>query len=199
MVNEIHVSELEETPFTTQVKGRTIPDGIFYDTNFDVENIPNAIKEEDWFMLVPNSSGGFDWVYAESISSTYFGAECADDDRDIVIDFLDIYYQFLSWPDVMGIIPDIIEDIRNMSACISKIAIYQAMSKESTSHLRRFVITEIEYLFSVCRSLYDLLQFVIKNTWNKLQIEGEPTKTTLPSAFSDMVLHGGKPRTANDL
>lgn len=196
---DIDISDLEETPFTTHTKGRVIPNSIFYDTNFDVKNVPDNIKNEDWFMLVPGPKGGLDWVFAESISSTYFGAECANDECDIVIDFLSVYYQFLSWPDIMGIIPDMIDDIRNISASISKIAIYQAMSKETTSHLRRFVITEIEYLFSVCRSLYDLLQFVIKNTWDKLQIEGNSTKTTLKSAFSDMVLHGGKPRTANDL
>lgn len=199
MKYDIDPSDIDGTPFTTYTRGRVIPNTVFYDPDFDADNVPDNIKDEDWFMLVPSPRGGLDWVFAESISSTYFGAECANDERDIMMDFLDVYYQFLSWPDIMGILPDIIDDIRNISACISKLAIYQSISKETTSHLRRFVITEIEYLFSVCRSLYDLLQFIIKNTWNKLQIEGDSTKTTLKSAFSDMVLQGKEPRTANDL
>lgn len=191
--------ELESTPFTDKLYNRVIPQALFYDPNYDEEKLPDHMEGEDWFLLMPDSTGDLQWVIAESSESGYFGSESANEETDLQVPFLNLYYQHLSWPDILGILPDLVEDVRNMSASLSKIGLYQSLSMSNAASVERFVVTELEYLFTVCRSMYDLLQFIIKNTWDRIRIDNGREKSTLKSAFSDMVLHASEPQSAESL
>lgn len=170
--------------------GRAVPLHPVYDPEYDGEHMPDWADDPDWFLAVIQN-GEVHWVDGYPAESRYFGKEAASD-QDVFFPFVHVYTQHASWPSLMGILERIEDDIQNLAVCMSKIALYQHLSQSSTFETRRFVVSEIEYIFSVCRSLYDLLQDIARNSWDIVQLE-DGGKNALPSSFASMALSGDEP------
>lgn len=102
----------------------------------------------------------------------------------------------------MGLMPSLLDDIRNLATVLSKVAYYQSDLSDLNAAIQQFIRTELEYLFMVSRSAYDNLQFIIANTWEKLHtIDGdEDYSAQLPtSSFKDVALSGNDPVPVEDL
>lgn len=203
MKGEVKFSELEEkTPFTKELRGRVIPTGFIYDPEHDNPNLPDFTDDEDWLNFVPGPDGDLRFFIGEPIEGVYLGKEPEEPENDLKITFLELYYQRLSWPDIAGLFPKVIDDLRNLATSLSKLALYQKTLPGSSMGLHRFVQTELEYLFVTSRSMYDNLQFIASNTWDKVHAtrEDDDFSDSLPtSSFRKMALHGGDPVSPDTL
>ena len=195
--------EIEEilpmTPITNDLYNRAIPSMTFYNPEYDREPLPDYMSDEDWFLFVQRMDGKFEVMKGMAGESAYFGSEPADSEKDVYIEFINLYIQHLSWPRIIGIFPGLIEDIRNISASLSKLAIYQHIRQPRSIGIERLVRTELEHLFMTCRSFYDLFQFIASNTWSFLEYEDGRGTVDLPTTFSSIALHNDEPREASDI
>jgi len=185
MKGNVQFSEIEEkTPFTGKLRGRVIPTGFIYSPEHDNPDLPDFMHDEEWLNFVSRSDGELQFCIGESIEGVYFGKNPENPKNDLNITFLELYYQRLSWPDIAGLFPKVLDDLRNLAASLSKLAIYQRTLPESMGGLYRFVQTELEYLFMNSRSMYDNLQFVASNTWDKVAAvrEEDDFSSSLPSS-----------------
>jgi hypothetical protein len=58
------------------------------------------------------------------------------------------------------------------------------------------VTTEVEYFFSVCRSVFHLLQEIIARLWANIKLnDASIKKKSLKFSFNDMVTFEDKPAT----
>lgn len=179
-----------------ELHGRAIPLQPVYDPEYDGKHVPDWADDPDWFVSVIQD-GKVNWVDGYPAESRYFGKEAASE-QDLFLPFVHFYTQHASWPNLMGVMERIEDDIQNLGMCMSKIALYQHLSQTSSFETRRFVVSEIEYIFSVCRSLYDLLQDIARNSWDIVQLE-DGGKNSLPSSFASIALSGDDPVPAEEL
>lgn len=195
----IKKDEIEEkTPFELRGFGRAVPQALFFNPNYTAEGLPEYVEEQDWHLFLPQPNGELTLMRdAQSYKSVYFGVESADDD-DIQIPFITFFYQHSSFPNIMEYFGSINEDINNLSACISKIGLYQHLAIKSNLDVSDFVLTELEYVFSVCRSLFDTLHMVTRECWSNIQLF-DGGKNELPSKLSDMALSGYDPVSSSKL
>jgi hypothetical protein len=202
MKGTIEFEEIEEkTPFTTALRGRVIPTGFIYDPDHDNPNLPDFTRDLDWLSFVPDGDGNLVFMDAEPVTGIYFGAEPYEE-NDLNLQFFDLYYQRLSWPDIAGLFPQLVDDVRNMATCMTKFALFQSSFEETSVGIQKLVQTELEYLFFVSRSLYDNLQFIIANTWDKIVPADEESdfSADLPTnSFKSMALDGDEPVTTDEL
>lgn len=176
--------------------GRAVPMLPVYDPDYDGEHVPEWADDPDWFLAVIQN-GKVNWLDGYPAESRYVGKVAASE-QDIFFPFVHFYTQHASWPNLMGILERIEDDIQNLAMCMSKIALFQYLSQSSSFETRRFVVSEIEYIFSVCRSLYDLLQDIARNSWDIVQLE-DGSKNSLPSSFASIALSGDDPVPAKEL
>jgi len=197
--HSIDINEIQEkTPFELVGAGRAVPQAHFYDPDFTAEGLPEYVEEQDWHLFVPNPDGGLTLMRdARPFKSVYFGVE-SEDEEDIQIPFLTFYYQHASFPNILEYFSSIMEDIHNLSACVSKFGLYQYLSTEADFDVSDFVLTELEYVFTVCRSLFDTLHMVARESWSNIQLF-EGGMNELPSKLSDMALSGYDPISASEL
>lgn len=137
--------------------------------------------KNDFISYVPNGDNKLMWVLAEPGDSGYYGKSKLNETNDIYLDFINTLVQNYSYCKINHTIGGIIKDFFNCSAFFEKYFIIHAhyldTKNVSTSSL---VATEIECFFGNIRSLYDLLQTIIKNLW---LIE---TKKELKTSFAAM-------------
>jgi hypothetical protein len=101
------------------------------------------MDEEDWVLFVRRGDGKYHIMKGMAAESAYYGTEPASNDRDVLIPFVNTYCQYLSWPDMLGLFPGLIEDIRNFGAVLSKLAVYQRTIEGDDLFTRRMIITEL--------------------------------------------------------
>ena len=121
----------------------------------------------------------------------YF-AKQPDSADDFFFFFLHFCYQHVLDYAPAPFLSAIVDDVLNLSASLAKLEFLHA-NRNETFRLSRPVITEMEYIFSTCRSLYDLLQKVAAALWAK--VSGKD----LPDSFNSMVYHGESLRSPEDL
>jgi len=203
MEEQVSFSELEETtPFTTNLRGRVIPTGSIYDPNHDNENLPEFTNDEEWLNFIPDPNGNLSFYKGEPIEGVYFGKEPYEAENDLNFLFLELFYQRLTWPDIMGLLPQLLDDLRNLATSLTTLAIYQSSLSDFGFGIQRLVQTELEYMFFVSRSLYDGLQFISANTWDKIHAVDDDAdfSADLPtSSFKKMALDGGEPISPSNL
>ena len=130
----------------------------------------------------PNTDGTLAWLWAEPVESLYFAKSKSSDLNDIYLEFNNVLIQNYSYPSINYYLNGIIKDILNCSAFFEKYFIFLDLYINSDDlSIRSLISTEIEYFFGNIRSIYDLLQQIIKCLW---EIE---TRQKLPSSFADIV------------
>lgn len=187
-----------KTPFTVDESGRVIPNAIVYDPNFTSDELPEYANEQDWLTYHPSPDGGLMALKGgEVYKGTYFGKKSAKPE-DIQIPFISFYYQHGSFPNILEYFESIEEDLRNLASCLSKFAIYQHISEEFGMDVNQFVLTEFEYIFSVCRSIFDTLHCIASESWDVIELT-EGGQNELPNKLSSMVLNKYTPVSSDAL
>jgi hypothetical protein len=174
-------SELAKIPFidSGNVGGRVLTTLTFY-------------EEGEWQMWFPLPTGLIR-MKGEPGEADYF-ARMPEKDTDIYLDFLNFMTQRACWVDAMRAIDGIRNDIHNLGASLGKLELFHRASRDNRFlELRRFASTEVEYIFGVCRSLFDLLQEVIATLWQRIKLLDEAVrKKQLPKSFRRMVIRDEK-------
>ena len=134
----------------------------------------------------------------------YVGREPADT-NDLHFPFADFVWRRASWADVAHWSGALVEDVHQLAASVAKIDFFWDARDRVPGGglgLRRFVSSELEYLLVVCRSVFDLLQEVIRAIWGHVRLLDEDQqrrKRELRSSFADMVMSNGKLMTVEQI
>jgi len=175
--HSINVSELAKIPFldADNFHGRSIPCLSFY-------------HDHEWHLWIPTPAGALRKMKGEPAESDYF-AESPERETDMYFDFLSFIAKRACWPRLASPINAITDDVLNLGASLAKLSLFHQASKDRELNLSRFVSTEIEYIFGVCRSLFDLLQEVISDLWETVTLHDKAApKKKLHRAFTPMVM-----------
>ncbi len=112
----------------------------------------------------------------EFVEGEYF-AQKQVSRQDFYSPFMNFMFQRYIRANINPICMAIKDDIFNLGASLQKIELFDSLRNDRIG-IQRFVITETEYIFGVCRSMYDLLQLTAKRIWDGQE---------LPNSFNDMV------------
>jgi hypothetical protein len=131
--------------------------------------------------------------------SVYFSKDEAAP-SDIAFHFLDFMSQQASFPQVIPALFGIRDDYFNLSASLAKIQHLHATRAAVRDGCSRMVISEVEYVFLVCRSIFDLLQEIALKLWDNIQLmDTSVEKKPLKESFNAMTQYKGKPATRESL
>ena len=184
----IPVEELKKIPYLNHdnMYGRMVPQVSFLDKG----------KWRFWFFghnQIMEAREG-----AIPVEADYFSLE-PESKTDLFLDFLNFMTQRAYWPETGDYLNGIRSDIHNLAASLAKLEHFYTTSMEVPG-IRRWATTEIEYIFFVCRSLFDLLQKTIATMWNRVEFKDKNTKKhQLPHSFSTMSLFDRKLLTAEEI
>lgn len=178
---------------------------IYLDVDAVGDRIVNLVPlwdGDEWHIWIPQPNGTlFKMRPRETSHSDYVAARPACDD-DLHLPFLEFMWKRASWPDVAVRVRALSEDIHNLAASMAKIDHAFACRVAIGPGVTKFVATEVEYVFGVCRSLFDLLQEIIAAVWERVRMLDpalQKRKRKLPSRFSKIALQGERPLDSHEI
>jgi len=186
-MRSIDMTTLSEIPYLDlfNLQGRFISSLIFYDEG----------KWRTWMCAGDRVMEMKAWP-AETF---YFSAD-PESPNDLWFHFLDFIAQRASYPCIRKPISGLRDDVFNLSASVAKISHLHATKDAIGTGVCRMVVTEIEYMFSVCRSIFDLLQEIISELWESVQLLDQTIKKrAMQKTFSKVVLFKGRLTTQSEL
>ncbi|WP_024592261.1 MULTISPECIES: hypothetical protein [unclassified Pseudoalteromonas] len=161
---------------------------------------PCYLGESNWEAWILTEKGLLPMKMIDVADACYFSKEPAKA-TDIHIGFISLIMKRAYFKDLVHFENGIQEDINNLSASVTKINLFHEIWRSDNKKItRRFVTTEMEYIFKVCRSLFDLLQEVIMKIWSRFKyIDPNLTTKKLKPTFSKMVFLDNKLSTAEEV
>lgn len=177
------ILEVQEIPFLDkdQLDGRFVAGITFYDG--------------DWHAFLPIEDGRVVWTKAWPAETLYYGTH-PETPSDLNTDFLQFIGQHANFVTVKRPFSAIVDDIHNIAASIYKLELLHATKHEGAS---RLAATEIEYLLTVCRSIFDHLQEALAELWKTVSFTDSTRKFELPPTFTGMVLRKNQQQTAQEI
>lgn len=134
----------------------------------------------------------------EPAQSSYFGDDPAKD-TDWSSDLLNLIRQRISFPTIDRAAAGIWNDFQNLATSLAKIHLFFEESL-SRKDITRFAQTEVEYILLVCRSVFDLLQEIITDVWERIKLDDPPAKKrSLPESFNDVLYHSNAEQSAEQI
>ena len=179
--------ELEKIPYldAQNVNGRVLSSVCFYD-------------KDEWHMWIPVEKTLLK-IEGKPADGFYFSKDPVAQ-SDVYLEFLDFMAQRACWPEVVPLWFGIRDDIFNMTASLRKFQVLHEASSTYKLESTRFCVTELEYLFSLCRSVFDLLQELVSKQWNTVKLLAQDQKKkSIPASFSKIVLHDNKLRSVQEI
>lgn len=183
----IDLSKLSIIPYLDirNLQGRFISTLLFYDAG-------------SWRMWI-SAGDQLVEIKAWPAESFYFAVE-PESPTDIYFHFLDFIAQRASFSKLQKPILGLRDDVFNLSASLAKISHLNTTSEIIGLGASRMAVTEIEYLFSVCRSVFDLLQEIASGLWEAIKLhDSSVNKKPLKETFSKMVIFQGRASTEQEL
>lgn len=128
----------------------------------------------------------------------FYYSKSRERETDLYFHFLDFIAQKASYQEIIKPLNGLHDDLFNLSASLAKISHIHLTKDSLGSGDSRMVMTEIEYMFSVCRSMIDLFQEIAAQLWGKVKLFGESPaeQKKLRKSFSDMIWY--KDRLTNE-
>lgn len=175
-ISFVDQSELAKVPYLdhANVGGRTLPSTFFH-------------ADGEWHAWI-GLGGRLVTVKMWPAEACYFAAEPESPD-DICFGILDFIGQRCLIPPVMKPFNALLQDFFNLGACIRKFDLLFEQRAFIGTGTSRLVVTELEYLFAICRSIFDLLQEAITAQWDSVTlVDHAIKKKQLPSTFSKVAI-----------
>lgn len=170
----------------TTLNGRSIPFHALYDG-------------QKWHLWFPASDRLIHTDAAVPVESFYFAERPAGKD-DFYFRLLEFLQQHAYWPDIAHFVDGLYADLQNAGASLSKLKLIFDYAQGNSHDTGRMAVTEIEYMFLTCRSVFDLLQSVIVALWAKVRLFNQDIKkANLPSTYRKMVLRDDKPMSKEEI
>ncbi|WP_321992538.1 hypothetical protein [Marispirochaeta aestuarii] len=133
-------------------------------------------------------------------ASVYCAKEIDDATTDIYLNLLDFIYKRSSYPYIVKLLDSLKYDVHKLFTINAKIDILYKYNqdKECMSDL---IQSEIEYLFIVCKSIYDSLQNMITKFWdrNVIVIRKGYIKKKLPDTYSKIIYKNKELSSLNEI
>jgi hypothetical protein len=146
---------------------------------------------------LPKGDDIIDIKVIDLVEGQYFAKKAGAND-DIYFGFLNFLYQRNTVKSLFPFVEYITSDMRNLATSLRKLEIFHEIHHKEDSG--RLVISELEYIITVCRSMYDHFQFIAKKIWDGIKLIDPATqKNSLSDSFSAMVLQGERLRTPNEI
>lgn len=128
--------------------------------------------------------------------SYYFGRS-PELPSDFTFHFLNFVSQNSCFVELQKAVSGIRDDLFNMTASVAKIRHLESSQDVIGRGAPRMVMTEVEYLLSLCRSIFDLLQEIAVKTWATVRpIDPSFKIGKLRGSFREMVMSDKEPMTA---
>ncbi len=184
-----NIIDLKDLPYLskTDLRGRFICSMIFY-------------INDEWRTWVEIEEEGKRLIEIQAwpAETFYFGDKEADP-ADIHSVLLHLVGQHVNMKGFERVFLGLRDDFLNLATSFAKLD-FIAKNATLDNGMGRIVATEVEYLLLVCRSIFDLLQELIKAFWQRAAIsDGLAKKQQLKDTFSDMTLRANVPRTVEDI
>lgn len=166
----------------SSIEGRFISSLLFHDGT-------------DWRSWI-NVGEGLVEIKMWPAESYYFGTS-PELQSDFTFHFLNFISQKSCFLQLQKAVAGIRDDLFNIAASIAKIRHFESCQAGIGQGVARMVMTELEYLLSLCRSVFDLLQEVVAKTWATIQPADPSWKIKkLRGSFREMVMSNNEPMTA---
>lgn len=154
--------------------------------------LPFYHEKTGWSVFINDTRSGsppksFIEMKPHNASETIYFSDSPASEEDIYSHFFDFIYQRALLPGVQHEARAIFDDILNLGACLQKIEIlFSYWDANRPSH--RLVTSELEYMYIVCRSIFDHLQKAIKAIWANVTLTPAPVKKhVLKDSFREML------------
>lgn len=170
--------------------GGIIPLYPVYDPDYDGDQYRDWGDDAAWYVWAA-AGDELERLRGFPERSLYFGTEAESPD-DIYFPFFSFYNQTALYPELVTPVERLLIDVRHISTSMSKIGLFDHLSRDGRLFPGQFVKSEIEYIFTTCRSMYESLQLVARHTWDNIKIL-DGGKQQLPRKFSDIALDGDDP------
>ena len=169
------------------LQGRIVMSGFFHDGC-------------QWRIWTPIATGHLVELKIVDLAEGFYFAQQPQSPADAHFQFMEFIAQHTSFPELKFAVVGMMDDISNLSASLSKLQLLHASRNEVGSGIQRMVATELEYILSVCRSLFDLLQEVINKLWKMVTLTNPATtKRPMKGSFASVALFQDAPATAEKL
>jgi len=186
--NQVSLDDLRVIPFldVENIGSRTLVNAMFYDGG-------------EWHSWIAIPGRGMQKMKMSPAESLYWAKE-PEEASDIMLPFMDFIAQHCMYSQAVRTFFALHEDFFNICASLAKIDLLVEHGRGKDVGVSRLVVTELEYLFSLCRSMFDLLQEMIAAQWQTVKLfDTTLKKKQLRETFSGMVLTGDRLRTRDEL
>ena len=159
----------------------------------------------DWHAWIPKADLFLVMRPTDTDLSDYVAREAAHP-SDLWIPFVNLMWQRASWPEICPLLSAVREDFHNLFASTAKIRHFHSHRSEiAFSALSAFVSTELEYILTVARSVFDLVQEIVGRLWKHVVLKDPASEKLrkqrehLPTTFSGFCFHKGTRRTVDEM
>src|SRR6185295_961832 len=183
MTNGRVIQDLLELPYITSVPrdGRSVPLQPFFDAGVG-----------DWHLYVPHANNSLIRLAGgESVSGSYLALRAADPDRDLPFPLGTLIIRSLSFAGTLTALGHLENDVHRCAAILEKYQLIWENRHSSERAAGLLIESELEYLVMLLRSLYDLLQGVIRDLSQRFRRIDNPARRgiqRLPDSFADVVM-----------
>lgn len=154
-------------------------------------------ESNQWHMYFERSPGDFiEIAMVDYYHGIYFSSAPAAE-GDMEIPLANLVAQHLTFKGVPKVLFSLVDDFNMLCACLKKISMLSGVSDNYSTFL---VQSEIEYLFSLVRAKFDIMQMLIKKIASLLtpQDGGRPI-SALPDSFAAIALSGDQVRSEDEI
>jgi len=161
--------------------------GVPYITNVPSDGravflLPYFDQNDKKFKMYIPQGNKLTWLFAEPFQSCYYAESLVDISSDIYLKTVDVIVQHYSFEPVLNALIRINMDIINCGVVVEKYFIFLNLFRNTKDvSISNLVETDLEYFFANVRSIYDLLQNMIRYLWRL------GTKKALPDSMRRMV------------
>lgn len=186
MSNAIPLAALKEIPF---LKPDLEPRQPIVSLSFFVEN--------EWHCWLPHGDKLVKMKMWPA-ESTYFGDKPElDSDQDFAL--LNLMAQRTFSGEMHRCYRAIFNDFQGLSASLAKMRMFFENRDNKDYGVSRLVQSEIENLAIVCRSVFDLLQEIVKYHVARMSVIDGPTPKKLPNSFREVVYKSDRDQSASEI
>jgi hypothetical protein len=186
--------ELKKLPYLRHLPadGRIVSLQSFYDQ-----------RDSDWHLWLPVRKGELGRIAGgEVVTGSYYSAGPVEPQRDFEFPLGTLLTMQLSFPRVVPEFAKLENDVHRLAAVLQKYHLISSTrgSDDHSAHL--LVLSELEYLLMLLRSLCDVLQHVVRAVASLLiHLDGSRRRVTknLPTSFADVVTTAGEFRSEEEI
>ena len=182
--------QLNKIPYISHVP--TDGRDVFLQPWFDASN-------GEWHLYLEKAEGDFiKMQIAEYYAGLYYSTVPASA-TDLYLPLATLIAQHLSFPRVTQALYSLVDDLNLMCASLEKLRVFWGL-RESIEASSFLVESDLEYLFTQTRAMFDVFQSIIKSISRLIRTtDGREVIAILPDSFAKVILSGDEPRSVEEI